>query len=88
MVLATMLMGTESMVRERLCVWRDAGVTTEWQLHDPLHWRPSDTFGVGEDPGVGTVFGAALASIARAFPVVVGLSALTVTARLRRRRSA
>jgi F420-dependent oxidoreductase-like protein len=28
MVLATTLIGTESMVRERLCVWRDAGVTT------------------------------------------------------------
>jgi F420-dependent oxidoreductase-like protein len=28
MVLATTLIGTESMVRERLCVWRDAGVNT------------------------------------------------------------
>jgi F420-dependent oxidoreductase-like protein len=28
MVLATTLIGTESMVRERLCVWRDAGVDT------------------------------------------------------------
>jgi len=28
MVLATTLIGTESMVQERLCVWRDAGVTT------------------------------------------------------------
>ena len=28
MVLATTLIGTESMVRERLSVWRDAGVTT------------------------------------------------------------
>jgi alkanesulfonate monooxygenase SsuD/methylene tetrahydromethanopterin reductase-like flavin-dependent oxidoreductase (luciferase family) len=28
MVLATTLIGTESMVRQRLCVWRDAGVNT------------------------------------------------------------
>ena len=28
MVLATTLIGTESMVRQRLCVWRDAGVDT------------------------------------------------------------
>ena len=28
MVLATTLIGTESMVRQRLCVWRDAGVST------------------------------------------------------------
>jgi hypothetical protein len=28
MVLATTLIGTETMVRQRLCVWRDAGVTT------------------------------------------------------------
>jgi len=28
MVLATTLMGTEDMVRERLRVWRDAGVDT------------------------------------------------------------
>jgi F420-dependent oxidoreductase-like protein len=28
MVLATTLIGTEAMVRQRLCVWRDAGVTT------------------------------------------------------------
>jgi Luciferase-like monooxygenase len=28
MVLATTLMGTEAMVRQRLQVWRDAGVTT------------------------------------------------------------
>jgi hypothetical protein len=49
---------------------------------------PSDTFGVGEDPGLGTIFGAVLASIAGALPVIVGLSVLTVTAWLRRRRSA
>jgi hypothetical protein len=49
---------------------------------------PSDTFGVGEDPGLGTIFGAVLASIAGALPLIVGLSVLTVTAWLRRRRSA
>jgi hypothetical protein len=48
----------------------------------------SGTFGVGEDPGLGTVFGAVLASIAGVLPLIVGLSMLTVTAWLRRRRSA
>jgi hypothetical protein len=48
----------------------------------------SDTFGVGEDPDGGTIFAGILASIAGAFPLIVGLSVLTVIAWLRRRRSA
>jgi hypothetical protein len=49
---------------------------------------PSDTFGVGEDPDGGTILAGVLASIAGAFPLIIGLSALTVTAWLRRKRSA
>jgi hypothetical protein len=49
---------------------------------------PSDTFGVGEDPDGGTIFAGVLASIAGAFPLILGLWALIVTAWLRRRRSA
>jgi hypothetical protein len=47
---------------------------------------PNDTFGIGEDPGVGDMFGAVLASIAGMLPVIVGLSVLTVCLWLRRRR--
>jgi hypothetical protein len=49
---------------------------------------PSDTFGVGGDPGLGAMGASVLISIAGTFLVVVGLSALTVTLWLRRRRSA
>jgi hypothetical protein len=49
---------------------------------------PTDTFGVGEDPEGGTILAGVLASIAGAFLLVVGLSALTVTAWLRRKRAA
>jgi len=49
---------------------------------------PSDTFGVGEDHDGGTILAGVLASIAGASPLIVGLSALTVTAWLRRKRSA
>jgi hypothetical protein len=48
----------------------------------------SDTFGVGDDPGIGATLGSVLAIIAGVFFVIVGLSLLTVTAWLRRRRSA
>ena len=48
----------------------------------------SDTFGIGEDPGVGTIVGGVLASVAGGLPLIAGLSTLTVTAWLRRRRSA
>ena len=48
---------------------------------------PSDTFGVGEDPGLGGIFASVVAIIAGAFIVIVGLSVLTVIAVLRRRRS-
>lgn len=49
--------------------------------------HPSDTFGVGEDPGLRAIFVSVLTSIAGTFLIVVGLSALTVTIWLRRRRS-
>jgi hypothetical protein len=49
---------------------------------------PSDTFGVGEDPGLGGIFASVVAIIAGAFILILGLSALTVTAWLRRRRAA
>jgi hypothetical protein len=49
---------------------------------------PTDTFGVGEDPGLGGIFASVVAIIAGAFIVIVGLSVLTVVAVLRRRRSA
>jgi hypothetical protein len=49
---------------------------------------PSDTFGVGEDADGGTILAGVLASIAGAFPLIVGLSVLTVVVWLRRRRYA
>jgi F420-dependent oxidoreductase-like protein len=44
MVFATSLIGTESMIRDRLMVWRDAGITTvrlnpaAQELHERLDW--------------------------------------------------
>jgi hypothetical protein len=40
-----------------------------------------------ENSGLGIIFAAVLASIAGAFPLIIRLSMLTVTAWLRRRRS-
>jgi hypothetical protein len=49
---------------------------------------PIDTFGVGEDPGVRTIFTDVMTSIAGGFLILLGIAVLTVTAVLRHRRSA
>jgi len=48
---------------------------------------PTDTFGVGDDPGMGQIAGAIVATFAGGFLLIIGFSALILTMILRRHRS-